>query len=188
MKDEYLGVIRIVFAVAAVCAVGAYAYFLYPSLKNGFSAASLEYLALENEKTAIGEIMIYPERAGENISDAEARLAAIREVGDLTAETAADDIMRSVRLLGIELDTIVIGTSSLLRQDAGGEESLFSLPMTIRCKSSYDAGMYLIAEMENSDRGSYVIDDFSFTPPEGEESSDFMIWAISVRLIYHGEI
>jgi hypothetical protein len=188
MKDEFIGKARIIFAVAVACALGAYAYFLYPSLRADFSELSLEYLALENEKGAIGALMLDPKAAKERIADMRAQIAGTRKVGRLAAEAAVDDIMGHIARLGIDSGAVEPGEPEELRQEVGSSNRpLLSLPLTISFRSSYDGGMYLIAALEDSGAGSYVIDDFSLAAADGEAGQELMDWIISARLICHGE-
>jgi hypothetical protein len=53
------------------------------------------------------------------------------------------------------------GTTEASESSAGGER-LQALPIHIRCKATYDGGMYFIAVLENSETGAFRIDAFSF--------------------------
>ncbi|MDR1572055.1 MAG: hypothetical protein LBS32_05970 [Clostridiales Family XIII bacterium] len=187
MKDEYLGIARTVFAVALACAIGAYAYFLYPPLREAFADLKLEYAALENERRAIGDVMLDPGAVEGRIAAMRAEIDGMRKVGGLTADAAAGDIMGHMGRLGIARGTVALGEPETLMQEAGDPgRQLLSLPLTIRCRSAYDGGMYLIAALEDSDAGTYVIDDFSFVAAEGDGAEGVLDWTISARLICRG--
>jgi hypothetical protein len=187
VKDERMGAFRLCFAIALLCAAAAYAFLLYPGLRADFSAAYHAYTILEKEKNAIAGVMLDPGGIEEKITDLQGQLVETRQIGTVTSVTVVDDIGGYLRHLDLELVSVTLGAPEAAGGVVTNEKQLVSLPVKITCRAPYDGGMYFLAALEESQSGTYRIDDFSFRTPAAD-AGETLDWNISVRLLYYGEL
>jgi hypothetical protein len=210
VKDEHSALFRIIFALALIGALFAYAYFFYQPLRTQVLAGYREYLALEKEKDDIAEIMLDPGPISERITDLQGKLLETHPIKDLTPAGVVDNISQSIDKLDLTLQSVVLGVPEAPGGAAADAAQLLSMPVTIYMKAPYDGGMYFIGSLEKSETATYKIGEFSFKLAEeprpesaadeagdendretgaadGENPYPIFDWTITAYLLYYAE-